>query len=200
MVVVLDLNGVLETPQHQRVLLDHHPVLEQQLPEGFHRQVLPGAGLWHIHAEVLPVPVLVHADGQVGGVVAVIVHLIHLPTVVPLALTDPVVHIAVVGHIAGGQGAVAALGPELVGHPVGFLMAVRPVLRYKAVHFDADAPVRQVEHRRHTGQVNTLTQVKAAVTAESIGEGGKLCPGHYGLPDLCHAVLIQVVVDAAHLP
>ena len=64
-IVVLDLDGILEAPEHQGALLDHHLVLEQQLPEGLDRQILPGAGLGHLHAEVLPVPVLVHPDGQV---------------------------------------------------------------------------------------------------------------------------------------
>ena len=189
-VVILDLDGVPQAPEGQGILLDYHLPLEQQLPEGLYRQVLACTGLGHFHAPVLPVPVFVHADGQVGGVVAVIVHLVHLPAVLPLAGADPVIHIAVIGNVARGERTAATLRPCLIRHPVGFFVAVCPVLRYKAVHFHRNPSVRQREHRGHAGQIDALAQVEAAVAGQAVGQLREGRRRHHGLPGQGHTPLV----------
>ena len=110
-IVVLDLNGVGQTPKQKGGLLQDKQPLQQQFPERLYRQVLSGTGLGNFHAKVLVVPFLAETDGQICGVVPVIVHLQDLPIVVRFPLADPVVHIAVVRHIPWGNGAVPRLGP-----------------------------------------------------------------------------------------
>ena len=117
-VVVHDLDGVAQTPGREARLLDDDLLLEQQLPEPLHRQVLPGAGLGDLHAPVLVVSLLVQLYRQVRGVVPVVAHVQDLPPVLRLPPADPVRHIAVVRHVPGGQGAPAPFRPCPVLNPV----------------------------------------------------------------------------------
>ena len=63
-----------------------------------------------------------------------------------------------------------------------------------------DPAVRQVKHRRRAGEVDPLAQIKPTVVVEAVREGREGLPGHHGCFCLGHADLIQVPVDAAHLP
>ena len=97
--VIDHLDGVAHAPQRQRAVLDDQLALQEQFAEPLGRLIESGAGLRDLDHLVLAA-LLTHLDGKVGRVVAVVVDLLDLPAVFPLALANPVVHIAVVGHVA----------------------------------------------------------------------------------------------------